>query len=53
MSKWFSANKLSLSLDKNKCNKIYNKNSPQYPSRIGCNDIEVAVNTKKFLRLTN
>jgi hypothetical protein len=49
MSKWFSASKMSLNLDK-KCNKICNNNSPQYPLNIGYNDnyIEETVNTKYF-----
>jgi hypothetical protein len=47
MSKWFPVNKLSLNLGKT-CNKIYNKNSPQYPLNTGYSDnyIEEAVNTK-------
>jgi hypothetical protein len=35
MSKWFSANKLSLNLDKTNIIKFITKNSPQYPLNIG------------------
>jgi hypothetical protein len=52
MSQWFSANKLSLYLDKTNVTKFVAKISPQYPLNIGCNDnyIYEAVNTK-FLGL--
>jgi hypothetical protein len=52
MSKWFSADKLSLNLDKTNATEFITKNSPQYPLNIGYNDkyIEQAVNTK-FLGL--
>jgi hypothetical protein len=48
MSKWFSANKLSVNLD-NIIVKIFTiKNSPQYPFNITLDDkyIEEAINTK-------
>jgi hypothetical protein len=50
--KWFSANKLSLNLEKTNVIKFITNNSPQYPLHIGDNDknIEEGVNTK-FLRL--
>jgi hypothetical protein len=52
MSKWFSANKLSLNLDKTNVIKFITKNSPQYLLNIGYNDkyIEEGIN-KKFLGL--
>ena len=52
MSKWFSANKLSLNLEKTNVIKFITKNSPQYPLNIGDNAkyIEEGVNTK-FLGL--
>jgi hypothetical protein len=52
MSQWFSANKLSLYLDKTNVIKFITKNSPQYRLNIGCNDnyIDEAVNGK-FLGL--
>jgi hypothetical protein len=52
ISKLFSANKLSLNLDKTNVIKFIMKNSPQYPLNIGYDDkyVEEAVNTK-FLGL--
>jgi hypothetical protein len=48
MSKWLSANKLPLNLDKTNIIKFIIKNSPQYPLNIRYNDkyIEDAINTK-------
>jgi hypothetical protein len=48
MSKWFSANKLSLTLDKTNVIKFVTKKLPQYPLNIGYNDkyIEETVNAK-------
>jgi hypothetical protein len=50
MSKWFSANKLSLNLEKTYEIKFITKNSLQYPLNIGYNDkyIEEGVNTNFF-----
>jgi hypothetical protein len=47
LSKWFSASKLSLNLDKTIVIKFITKNSSQYPLNIGYNEeyIEEAVNT--------
>jgi hypothetical protein len=47
MSKWFSANKLSLNLDKRNVIKFITKNLSQYPLKSGYNNkyIEEAVNT--------
>jgi hypothetical protein len=51
MSKWFSANKLSLNLDKTIVIKFIT-NSPQCPLNIGCNDIYIEGAIKiKFLGL--
>jgi hypothetical protein len=52
MSKWFTANKLALNLDKTNIIKFITNNSPQYPLSIGYNDtcIEESANTK-FLGL--
>jgi hypothetical protein len=51
-SKWFSANKLSLKLEKTNVMKFITNNSPQYLLNFGYNDkyIEEGVNTK-FLGL--
>jgi hypothetical protein len=51
-NKWFSANWLSLNVDKTNVMKFITKYSPQYPLNIGYNDkcIEEAVN-RKFLGL--
>jgi hypothetical protein len=48
MSKWFSAYKLSLDLDKTNAIKCTTKDLPQYPLNNGHNDkyIEEPVNTK-------
>jgi hypothetical protein len=48
MSKWFSANKLSLNLYKTNLIKFITESSPQYPLKIGYNDkyIDEAVNSK-------
>jgi hypothetical protein len=52
LSKWFTANKLALSLDKTNIITLIRNNSPQYPLSIGYNDkyTEESVNTK-FLGL--
>jgi hypothetical protein len=52
MSKWFTAHKLALNLDKTNIVKFITNNSPQYTLSIGYNDkcIEEKVNTK-FLGL--
>jgi hypothetical protein len=52
MSKWFTANKLALNLDKTNTIKFVTNNSPQYALSIGCNGkyIQESVNTK-FLGL--
>jgi hypothetical protein len=48
MSKWFTANKLVLNLDKTNLITFLINNSPQFPLSIGYNDncIEESVNTK-------
>jgi hypothetical protein len=52
MSKWFSAKKLFLDLDKTNVTEFITRDSPQYPLNIGYNDkyIGESVNTK-FLGL--
>jgi hypothetical protein len=50
MNEWFSADEVSLNLDKTYLIKFVIKNSPQYPLNIGYNDehIEEGVNTKSL-----
>jgi hypothetical protein len=50
MSKWFSANNLSLNLEKTNVTTFITKNSLQYQLNIGYNDkcIEVGTNTNSL-----